>query len=500
MLSESQLGSSRPSPFILWPLVAISLVVVGLLLQIIYNVTLHPLCKYPGPKLWAATRIPYALMGARGQTHKEILALHQYYDAEIIRVSPNELSFQHPDAMKEIMGHRKGKTEENAKDPDFIDKHHMDIISANREDHSRYRRILSNGFSAKSMQEQQPIIKSYIDLLIERLHGICSKGPVDVVAWYNYTTFDIIGDLAFGQSFGCLDKSDYHPWVKLIFTNIKMICYVNIARGFKVLEPILKAFIPKEVMKKGMSHRLFVREKVDQRVSLGTSRPDFAETMLKKGAQPMNMPEMYENANVLIVAGSETTATALSGCTYLLLTNPDKLAKLQKEIRTSFQNEDEIDLLSTAKLEYLHAVLEETLRSYPPVPVALPRITPPSGQEILGQWIPGNTTIGVAHWALYHNEKIFSKPFEFHPERWLGDPAFADDHLEALKPFHIGPRNCLGMNLAYAEMKMILAKVIWNFDLQLAAQSKNWIDHDVYLLYNKPPLMVHLTPAVKAAE
>lgn len=237
----------------------------------------------------------------------------------------------------------------------------------------------------------------------------------------------------------------------------------------------------------------------------------------------MNMPEMYENANVLIVAGSETTATALSGCTYLLLTNPDKLAKLQKEIRTSFQNEDEIDLLSTAKLEYLHAVLEETLRSYPPVPVALPRITPPSGQEILGQWIPGNvsypkhpppfpsstkltptsplqTTIGVAHWALYHNEKIFSKPFEFHPERWLGDPAFADDHLEALKPFHIGPRNCLGMNLAYAEMKMILAKVIWNFDLQLAAQSKDWIDHDVYLLYNKPPLMVHLTPAFKAPE
>ncbi|OHE96920.1 cytochrome P450 [Colletotrichum orchidophilum] len=500
MLMELQAGSSRLSTFILWPLLAVPLVVIGLLLQIIYNVTLHPLCKYPGPKLWAATRIPYAMMSARGQTHKEILALHQYYDAEIVRVSPNELSFQHPDAMKEIMGHRKGNTEENAKDPDFIDKNHMDIISANREDHSRYRRILSNGFSAKSMQEQQPIIKGYVDLLIERLHGISSNGPVDIVSWYNYTTFDIIGDLAFGQSFGCLDKSDYHPWVKMIFTSIKMNCMVNITRSFKVLEPLLKAFIPKDLMRKGMAHRLFVREKVDERVSLGTPRPDFAETMLKKGAQPMNMAEIYENANVLIIAGSETTATALSGCTYLLLTNPDKLAKLTQEIRTSFQNEDEIDLLSTAELEYLHAVLEETLRAYPPVPVALPRITPPSGQEILGQWIPGNTTIGVAHWALYHNEKIFSKPFEFHPERWLGDPAFAGDHLEALKPFHIGPRNCLGMNLAYAEMKMILSKVLWNFDLQLAAQSTGWIDHDVYILYNKPPLMVHLTPAVMAVE
>lgn len=99
---------------------------------------------------------------------------------------------------------------------------------------------------------------------------------------------------------------------------------------------------------------------------------------------------MYQNANVLIVAGSETTATVLSGCTYLLTTNPDKLAKLVKEVKDHFSNEDEIDLLSTSKLPYLHAVLEESMRRYPPVPVALPRITPSGGQEILGKWIPGN--------------------------------------------------------------------------------------------------------------
>jgi cytochrome P450 len=99
---------------------------------------------------------------------------------------------------------------------------------------------------------------------------------------------------------------------------------------------------------------------------------------------------MYENSNTLIVAGSETTASALSGATYLLATNPAVLEKLNNEVRCAFTTEDEIDLVSTGQLKYLSAVLEETLRAYPPVPTALPRVTPPGGQQILGQWVPGH--------------------------------------------------------------------------------------------------------------
>jgi cytochrome P450 len=98
---------------------------------------------------------------------------------------------------------------------------------------------------------------------------------------------------------------------------------------------------------------------------------------------------MYENSKTLIVAGSETTATALAGATYLLATNPAVLEKLNDEVRGAFATEDEIDLVSTGQLKYLSAVLEETLRAYPPVPIALPRVTPPGGQQIVGQWVPG---------------------------------------------------------------------------------------------------------------
>jgi cytochrome P450 len=52
--------------------------------------------------------------------------------------------------------------------------------------------------------------------------------------------------------------------------------------------------------------------------------------------------------------------------------------------------------------------------------------------------------VAVHHWALYHLDSVFAKPFEFHPERFLNDPQFATDKREALQPFHLGPRNCLG--------------------------------------------------------
>jgi len=68
------------------------------------------------------------------------------------------------------------------------------------------------------------------------------------------------------------------------------------------------------------------------------------------------------------------------------------------------------------------------------------------------------------------------------------DPKFDSDKKAVLQPFSAGPRNCIGRNLAYAEMKLILARIIYNFDLTLMDQTSNWIDQDVHLLWRKKPL------------
>lgn len=113
-------------------------------------------------------------------------------------------------------------------------------------------------------------------------------------------------------------------------------------------------------------------------------------------------------------------------------------------------------------LPYITAVIEEGLRIYPPVAFGLPRTSP--GAKVDGHYIPAGTTVHSSIYVLAHSPKYWFKPDEFCPERWLGsddieyDPAFANDNKDAFKPFSQGPRVCIGINLAYMELRIILAK------------------------------------------
>lgn len=106
----------------------------------------------------------------------------------------------------------------------------------------------------------------------------------------------------------------------------------------------------------------------------------------------MTFTELASHASVLIIAGSETTATALSAATYYLGMNPRTLAALTNEVRTSFSSEEEIDLISVQRLSYMLAVLDEALRMHPPVPSGQPRMIAEGGDVILGQYVPAGVS------------------------------------------------------------------------------------------------------------
>jgi cytochrome P450 len=97
----------------------------------------------------------------------------------------------------------------------------------------------------------------------------------------------------------------------------------------------------------------------------------------------------------LIIAGSETTATALSAVTYLLTTHPEVLKKLTDEVRSSFQHESEITFQTVAHLTYMLSVLDEALRMYPPVPNAINREINPEGGMICGYFLPPKVNMPV---------------------------------------------------------------------------------------------------------
>ncbi|KAK7744058.1 hypothetical protein SLS53_003575 [Cytospora paraplurivora] len=373
----------------------------------------------------------------------------QYGD--VVRVAPNQVAFTDPRAWKELMGHRRPGQLENIRDPIHYSLSKQGLIgSISSEEHGRQRRIVSHGFSSQAMMEQQPLIQKYVDLLMQRLKENCQGGTkaLDMTKWYNWTTFDVIGDLAFGEPFGCLTESNYHPWVAMIFPALKQgIILMVFRRFFPRLDRFIQLHLLDVFAPKRHENQLLTNSRVAKRISLQSDRPDFMHAMLGKntdGKEKLSLDQIQANAFLLIVAGSETTATTLSGATYLLCRSPDSLAKLTAEVRSAFSSEDEITLLSVQKLKYMLAVLDESLRMFPPVPSTSPRAIHKGGAVICDTFLPEDTVANIWQWPVYRSSKNFSLPDSFIPERWLGDPRFVNDRRDAFQPFSYGPRNCVG--------------------------------------------------------
>ncbi|KAL4728169.1 hypothetical protein ACLX1H_004905 [Fusarium chlamydosporum] len=413
--------------------------------------------------------------------------MHQKY-GPIVRIGPNDLSINHPDGMKDLRSHRKTGTGENSKDPIVAQFNADNIIGANRQDHQRYRRALAHGFSNQSMLDQQPIITGYVDQLIRGLHEECAEGtkPLDLAQWFNFATFDIIGDLAFGEPFGCLENKRLHPWICLIFAGVKELAFLTCLARFPWLNKFLMFFLPASLTRKWAEHKDTSRQKMRRRLSLKEDRPDFIAAMMRRtdaSGNTMSFEELASNAHLIILAGSETTATLLTATMYFLTTNEEKLKKLIAEVRSSYQSEKEIDMINVQNLPYMLAALNEGLRLFPPVINGIQRKVRDGGDMIIDHYIPGGTSVDIWQWAVYHNSEHFALPNEFVPERWLGDPRFANDAKRALQPFSLGPRDCVGKNLAYAEMRLILARLLWHFDVNLEAGSVGWDQRKMPSLY-----------------
>ncbi|GKU05128.1 unnamed protein product [Fusarium langsethiae] len=473
------------------------------LARAIYDAFFHPLSKVPGPKLYAVTQLPYLYYLTRGRWVHRLQELHDQY-GPVVRYTSSDVSFITDDAYKTIYGHKTGGAKEFEKDLRLYRQNRpaQNLIIAKHEDHKRQRKLLSHAFSHKALRSQEDLLKRYVDLFIERLTQKAREGKsVDMVAWYNFATFDLIGHLALGQPFGCLENGRYHPWISRIFSSIKGISFTQAAIRLG-LRSWMATLTPGHLKKAAQEHFEFTEHAAGARLDVKeTNSQDFMSYILRyNDERGMSRPEIIENSSLLIVAGSETTATLLSGVTYQLLTNREKYDKLVNEIRSSFSTEDEITATRVDQQKYLLAVLSEGLRMYPPVPGALARITPKGGAFVEGYWMPENTVVSVPQLPAYNSSHNFKNPQEFVPERWLDDPLYANDCRAVLQPFSMGPRDCIGKNLAYVEMRLLLTRLLWKFDVEIMPESREWREQNIYLLWEKGSLQVKLTEVVRESK
>ncbi|KAF2455557.1 cytochrome P450 [Lineolata rhizophorae] len=493
-------------PVGLWALSAGAVLLCAYLLGVaVYRLCFHPLARYPGPKLSAVSSIPFALSLMRGDAAHDALWLHEKY-GDVVRITPNQLSFTHPDAWQDIYNYKLDRphfVKELTGYPESISK----IPSIQIADDARWsihRRLLAHGFSEKALREHRlPLLESYTQKLLESLRRHVSgpsQGKVDIGRLLNFTTFDLTADLTFGKSLQCLERNDYNPWVALVFDSVKAAISLNAIRMFPTFNAILVRMMPKSLMQKAVDHFNLCVQWTNQRLESKSERPDFVLLLQKPvGGKELSKGELYADVPILLLGGSETSATVLTACIHYLCKNPRVQTKLRDELLASVPSKEDITLQNVAKIDYMTAVLWETMRIFVAVPGYLPRVSPKGGAYVAGNFVPENMTVSTFGWAMTHSKRNFREPYTFAPERWVeGDTTWTSDRKGALQPFSVGPRNCVGKNLAWAEMRIILAQLLWNFNFELCEDSQDWSEQrKTYILWANHSMNVKLSPRLE---
>ncbi|TIC89609.1 Isotrichodermin C-15 hydroxylase [Colletotrichum higginsianum] len=429
-----------------WVLLLSLVVLIGMKLTTLQR---HPLHQFPGPFTARFSNLNHCYIFLKGKQPYELLKLHQKY-GPVVRVAPNELSFNTAQSWKDIYDKRKGH--ETFTKSDFYDggnfaaEAHSIVSVRDPEEHARMRRYLRDAFSDRSLREQEHLITELINSFVNKIGELGDKpSGIDIVMWFNLVTFDIIGSLAFGQSFGGISSGVENAWVSIVVKSLRMGAMADCFRRFPLIGNIIKSMFPrllKQVVHDARTHEKNTMDLVQRRINQPTDRKDFLTKILQhRHTDNLSDVQVAAHSSDFVIAGSETTATALSCVTYYLQKSPESLHRLREEVRGYFKSFDDIDDASATGLPFLNAVILEGMRMYPPLPFPLPRIVPCDGGTIDGYFVPGGTVVSTNPFASSMSPSNFHDPWIFKPQRWMD--LRNKDVLSSSQPFSLGPRSCL---------------------------------------------------------
>lgn len=477
----------------LW-LFAVALVVYFGCLSI-YRLWLHPLANIPGPKLCAITgwyEVFWDIM-VGGQFTFKIEKWHKAY-GPIMRIGPNEVHFNDPDFYNELYT----TTATYQKPAEW--RYRFGFGSAlfdtvDHEHHARRRAPLAAFFSRSKILEFSPFIQEQTDRLVQRIQEykgqvICANEAFDAL------TMDIIGYYAFGLSYRSIDYPKFQapynhvtedvarmvhtgahfPWVFTILRSIPQIIVSLLA------PPMKKIFKFNEEIAAQIRRILKNRSNLNQEKN--SHRTIFHEILNSK-LEPSELTQerLQMEAGSLVGAALETSKMTTALAIYYILAQPDVEKKLREELRTAMPDPSKI--LSVPELEqlpYLAACIREALRLAIGVSQRIRRYNPHAPTQYKNYTIPPNTVFGMCHWEQLRDARVWDRPYEFIPERWLsnnGNPLALNGQPLAkyFVPFHRGPRGCLGKEMGMAQLNIGLATLFRRVDhLELFETDQSAVD------------------------
>ncbi|KAM5537036.1 hypothetical protein V8D89_009365 [Ganoderma adspersum] len=451
---------------------------------LVYRVSpIHPLARYPGPFGCKLSKFWLGFASLAGFQHQYIKSLHERY-GDVVRIGPNEVSVRDSTVVNALLG-----TSGLPKGPQFIGRLLTDtalpmVAIQDTETHLQRRKNWNRGMGPAAVREYEHFIAKRARQLVERLEE--HKGTVVIGNWFNYFSYDFMSDMAFGGGSELLEAGHDQGNVWALLEEAMFI-----ATLFGHV-PWLGVYLGKIPAATGNLVVLLnaCAERTAARLKRGSEKKDLFhylnnEDLPDKAPPPVQ--HLVDDGILAIIAGADTTSIALTSITYCLLTHPDVYARLQAEIDRFYPaGEDALNPKHHRNMPYLTAVINETLRVFPPVPGGTQRWVPHDAKAVVvGNIVLPPGTVVWPHTYSHHLDPRNFAPYttEFWPERWLlasGDLASSEPSARGLSPsspgfrhdeagfmpFSVGPMNCVGKTLAMQEMRTVLCAFLQRFRIK----------------------------------
>lgn len=355
------------------------------------------------------------------------------------------------------------------------------LLLAEGEDHKFQRKVLSPAFAFRHVKALYPIFWSKSREMVETIEKaeLVEKAPNNVIeigGWASRAALDIIGVGGMGQDFNSLadPNTDLNKTYRSVFAPSKQAQLLGFLQFFIpgwIIE-LLPLKRNDDIMAASKlaraTSRQLVRQKKEKLAAKEKMDPDIISIALESGT--LTEDKLVDNMMTFLAAGHETTASALTWAAYLLSKHPEVQTRLRKEIREHIGSlNDEVNDTIIDGMPYLHAVCQEVLRVYAPVPVTMREAV--NDTTLMGNYVPKGSVIMLCMWAVNFSKELWGPDAdEFNPDRWMkpgqANSGGATSNYAFLTFLH-GPRSCIGQRFATAEMACLLAAFVGRYEFDL---------------------------------
>ncbi|KAF2200129.1 cytochrome P450 [Delitschia confertaspora ATCC 74209] len=473
---------------------AITLLVTFLLAGVFYRQYMHPLSKFPGPWWLTSTSLVLALISTTGKEPELLLYLIRRYGRDRpIRITPSMLMFTRASALKDIYWDAKCNQKGNSYGTGVLGPPHI-FSTLEAERHKVLRKAISNApwtiGQLKNTWESR--FDGLIDIFLGKMNEHAAAGRTvclsDKVAEF---AADIMSMISFTEPFGSVrnqrdEKRVLTEWRK----GLPFFGFASRFRFFReviIKLPVIGAwFLPKASQESGFGwlmceadRQVSAREKaISEKPFEG--KPDFLQHAIDArfpDGTGLDASQRRAHVTLLIQAGADTTATAMGSLLRFILLDNRVFARVRQEIDIAEKNghlSSPIQYEETRQhLPYFVACVKECLRLNPPAPNLFVRVTPQGGKTIDSYFIPGGTEITSHAYSLHRDRNLYGEDAEeFNPVRWLESESKSWEFEAAQITFGMGPRGCLGKDIAIMELYKLLPELIRRFDIELTTPGK----------------------------